>query len=93
MADNNKPAGKIKIFPITAVIWRNSGEKGNWYSFEIERAYKGKDGKWQTTNKYGEDHALIVAKVADLAHSEILNLRAADRDAAPQAAAEGGEQP
>jgi hypothetical protein len=29
---SNQPAHKIRIGNLTAVIWRNLGEKGNWYT-------------------------------------------------------------
>lgn len=64
------PAHKIRISNITAVIWRNSGDKGSWYSAQISRGYKVDDG-WRETDSLGYDDLLTAAKLLDLAHTWI----------------------
>jgi hypothetical protein len=78
MSDPQKPVSKISIYPITAAIWKNEGQKGAWYSVTIERTYKDGDS-YKSSGSFGRDDLLILAKVADLAHSEVLNLEQADR--------------
>jgi hypothetical protein len=72
------PAHKIRISNITAVIWRNPGDKGSWYSVQISRGYKMDDG-WRETDSLGYDDLLTAAKLLDLAHTWIMNQMAADR--------------
>lgn len=72
------PAHKIRITNISAVIWRNSGDNGNWYSVQLSRSYKVDDG-WRETDSLGFDDLLTAAKLLDLAHTFIMNQMAADR--------------
>jgi hypothetical protein len=83
----SSPAHKIRISNITAVIWRNSGEKP-WYSVQATRRDKVGDG-WRDTEALGFDDLLTAAKALDLAHTWILQQLEADRKArkqSPQAA-------
>jgi hypothetical protein len=84
MSDNKKPVAKINLHPVSASIWSNETQKGTFYSVTLERSYKDDDGKWQYTNSLGQGDLLLAAKVLDLAHSRIYELRAADRKAQPE---------
>ena len=81
MSDTKKPAAKISIHPVSAAIWRNQNQKGVFYSVTFERSYKDDAGKWQTSSTFNANDLLLLAKVADQAHSEIVKLRANDRQA------------
>jgi hypothetical protein len=82
MSDNKKPVAKINLHPVSASIWSNETQKGTFYSVTLERSYKDDDGKWQYTNSLGQGDLLLAAKVLDLVHSRIYELRAAERKAA-----------
>ena len=41
-----KPVHKIKLWPLTAAIWKQSGTNGDFYNVTIQRTYKDKDGEW-----------------------------------------------
>jgi hypothetical protein len=84
MSDNKKPAAKVTLFPVSAAIWARETEKGVFYSATLERSYKDADGKWKNTNFLDESNLLLGAKALDLAHTEILKLRANDRQAQPE---------
>lgn len=79
----NPPVAKIRIGLITASIWQRETDKGRFYAATFERRYKGREG-WQTTHTYDEADLLVMAKAADLAHTKILELRAADSAAAAE---------
>jgi hypothetical protein len=83
MSDNGKkPAAKVTLYPVSAAIWRNASGTGEvFYSATFERSYKDPEGKYKSSDSFNSDHLLLLAKVADLAHTEILKLRANDRDA------------
>jgi hypothetical protein len=84
MSDNNKkPAAKVSLFPVSAAIWRNQNQKGVFYSVTFERSYKDDAGKWQTSSTFNASDLLLLAKAADLAHSEIYKLRGNERQAQP----------
>ena len=79
MSDTKKPAAKIALYPVSAAIWRNQNQKGAFYSVTFERSFKDEAGKWQASTTFNASDLLLLAKVADLAHSEIYKLRANDR--------------
>ena len=81
MSNTSKPAARVSMFPVAAAIWRNKTEKGTFYNVTFERSYKSEGGSWESTQSFSADDLLLLAKVADQAHSEIYKLRADDRAA------------
>ena len=85
----SQPAHKIRTGALQVTIWRNSGEKGNWYSIIPSRGYKVEDA-WKETDSFGSDDLLTMAKLLDLAHTWIMHQHQADakgRKESEQAAA------
>lgn len=65
-----KPIREIRIGSIKAVIWLNETQSGERHNVQFQRIYK--DGEdWKQTDSFGRDDLLVVAKVADLAHTWI----------------------
>ena len=66
-----KPIHEVRISLIKAAIWRNETENsGVRYNVTFSRIYK--DGDiWKSTDSFGRDDLLLLAKVADQAHSWI----------------------
>ena len=83
MSDNKKPATKINLYPVSAAIWATETEKGTFYSVTVERSYKDDAGKWHRSGSFNASDLLLLAKVSDLAHTKIHELRAADRSGQP----------
>jgi hypothetical protein len=83
MSDSKKPAARIKLYPVSAAIWRNETQKGVFWSVTFERSYKDEAGNWQSSDNFNTSELLLVSKVADLAHSEIFKLRVSDRHVEP----------
>lgn len=69
-AQANTPAHQVRFGSIKAVIWRNATNLGDVYSVRIVRLYK-TDGRWVESPNYNRDDLLVVAKVADAAHTWI----------------------
>ena len=59
----SKPAYKIRSGVLQVTIWRNTGEKGNWYSVIPTRSYKQGDDMWKETESLGFDDLLTMAKL------------------------------
>ena len=72
------PAHKIRIGTLQATIWRNSGDKGTWYTVNLTRGYKVEEG-WRETDNLGFDDLLTAAKLLDQSHSWITHQLEADR--------------
>lgn len=53
MSNGNKPEKKFRAGAITATIWKNKGERNGketeYHTVSVERNYKDKDSKWQST--------------------------------------------
>ena len=69
----NKPADEVRLGAIRAAIWRNDGEKGARDGVTFERLYK-EGSEWKASSSFGRDELLLLAKVADRAHSRIFEL-------------------
>ena len=75
-----QPAHKIRIGVLQVTIWRNTGDKGNWYSIVPTRSYKQGDN-WQETDSLGFDDILIMAELLRQAWAWIARQRQAEYDA------------
>lgn len=86
-----KPAAEVRLGRIKATVWANARDdgKGTWYSVQLARLYR--DGEqWRTSQTFGRDDLLLLAKVADLAHTRVFELEASERGGA-ETPAEVGE--
>jgi hypothetical protein len=71
------PVAKVRIGLITASIWERAIEAGTFHNVTFERRYRDAEGNWQSAHGYDTADLLTLAKVADLAHTKILELNAA----------------
>lgn len=71
MADN-KPAQEIRFGRLRAAIWENvTQDGGTMYNVTFSRLYK--DGRqWKDSTSFGRDDLLLIGKLADAAHTWIL---------------------
>ena len=75
-----EPISRIKLFPVEAAIWRNRSSEGDpFYAVTFGRMYRDREGQWKSSSSFNTDDLLTLAKAADLAHSKIVELRAADK--------------
>lgn len=65
-----KPAHEIRLGRIKAAIWRNTASTDIHYNVTFSRIYRDGDA-WKSAESFGRDDLLVVAKIADLAHSWI----------------------
>ena len=70
MPNKQKPVHEVRLGAIKAAVWKNDTQNGVRYNTTFSRLYK--DGEeWKTTDSFGRDDLLVLAKVADRAHSWI----------------------
>ena len=81
---SDRPVAEVRLGRIKAVIWLNAGEDGErWHTVQLLRLYR--DGEqWRSTHSFGRNDLLVVAKVADLAHSKVCELAAGEREQAEE---------
>jgi hypothetical protein len=76
------PIAKLRLGLINANIWERSTNDSVFYSVSFERRYKDAKGEWHSTHSYNAEDLLLLAKLADQAHTEIAKLRAAPDESA-----------
>ena len=72
----NQPINEIRIGRVKATIWQNGTEDRPRHNVTFGRIYKDGDA-WKSNHSFGRDDLLVLAKVADQAHSEIFRADAA----------------
>ena len=50
VTEGNYPEKKFRAGAISATVWKNKGQNGEYSTTSIERCYKDKEDNWQTTN-------------------------------------------
>ena len=81
---SQKPITEIRIGAVKATIWRNGTEDQPRHNVTFSRLYKDGDN-WKSTQSFGRNDLLLLAKVADLAHSRIFQLALPDdAEASPE---------
>ncbi len=88
MTSNTKPVDEVRIGAVKAAIWRNETDNGSRFNVTFSRSYKDSEGNWKSTSSFRRDDLLVVAKVADQAHSRIFELRREEKAAAKEQAEE-----
>jgi hypothetical protein len=65
-----QPVHVVRLRNIRAAIWANDTEFGVRHNVTVSRLYKDGD-QWKTSDSFGREDLLLLAKVLDLAHSWI----------------------
>ncbi len=79
MPDKQKPVHEVRVGSVKAAIWENQTENGARHNVTFERLYKS-DDEWKQTQSFGRDDLLVLAKVADQAHTWIFENARASTD-------------
>jgi hypothetical protein len=70
MNATQKPIHEIRLGAIKAAVWKNETASGSRYNVTLSRLYRDGD-QWKSTDTFGRDDLLLVAKVADQVHTWI----------------------
>ena len=77
-SQSNRPVEEILMGGVKAAIWRNDTESGPRYNVTFERLYR--DGKeWRSATSFARDDLLLLGKVADQAHTWIMQTKTESR--------------
>ena len=75
------PVAKLRLGLLNASIWERATESGTFHSVTFERRYRDSEGNWHSTHSYDLSDLLALSKLADQAHSKILELQAGEATA------------
>ena len=85
MTTKAKPIHEIRLGAMKAAIWENETTNGTRFNVTVCRLYK--DGEaWKRTESFGRDDLLVLAKVADQAHTLIVAQSQIKEEPAPEVA-------
>lgn len=84
---SNTPAHKLQDGALRVTIWRNTSDKGTFYTATPSRGYKSGDDAWKETDSLNNDDILAMAELLREAYAWIRNQRRADAKARKQQAA------
>jgi hypothetical protein len=85
MKTKERPAHEVRIGAVKAAVWKNETTTGVRYNVTLSRIYKDKeDDQWKSTESFGRDDLLVLAKVADAAHTWIFQQSQTPEPATPE---------
>lgn len=82
--NKGKPIEIIRIGSIQATIWSNQGAGVTWFNVTFQRVYHDREKGWRYVSSFGRDDLLVLKKVADEAHTRVVHLIGAQRQAQRQ---------
>lgn len=74
----NRPVKELRIGSLKAAIWQNEGTNGPWHNVTFDRSYRDGD-TWKSSDNFGRDDLLALSKLADQAHTWIIEQEATQR--------------
>ena len=74
VTSNSKPAAELRIGAVKATVWENGIGGITRHNITFSRLYKD-DDQWKTTQTFGRNDLLVLAKVADQTHSRISEIQ------------------
>jgi len=78
------PVKTLRLGRIKAAVWENENDRQRFYNVTFARSYLDETKNWHDSDSFGRDDLLLLAKLADQAHSFIF-------EQATAAKAESGE--
>ncbi len=63
------PLRTLRLGRIKAAVWENTTEQRAFYNVTFARTYMDGDKKFRDTDSFGRDDLLLLAKLADQAHT------------------------
>ena len=79
---NQRPHDEVRIGNVKAAIWQNHAGDRTRYNVTFSKSYRDADGQWKTIQSFGCNDLLVLAKVADRAHSRIFELQRTEGESA-----------
>ena len=74
-----RPVRTIRMGRVRAAIWRNQTDNGILYNTTFERIYKvDEEQGWKSSDSFGPNDLLLLAKIADMAHTWIMRQQGAE---------------
>jgi hypothetical protein len=79
------PATKFRDGTLQVTVWKNTGDKGSFYSVTPTRSYKSGDDAWKQTESLSQEDLLAMAELLREAYAWIKMQKRADSKARKEA--------
>jgi hypothetical protein len=73
------PVRTLRLGRIKAAVWENSTEQRAFFNVTFSRTYMDSEKKFRDTDSFGRDDLLLLAKLADQAHTFVCDQMAAQK--------------
>ncbi|MEX2044922.1 MAG: hypothetical protein WD941_06175 [Opitutus sp.] len=73
------PVKTLRLGRIKAAIWENSADQRTFYNVTFARTYMDEEKKFHDADSFGRDDLLLLAKLADQAHTFIFERKLSQR--------------
>lgn len=77
------PVKTLRLGRIKAAIWENSADQRTFYNVTFARTYMDEAKQFHDTDSFGRDDLLLLAKLADQAHTVVCDRLAGQRGDEP----------
>lgn len=74
------PVRTLRLGRLKAAVWENSTEQRTFFNVTFARTYLDSDKKFRDADSFARDDLLLLAKLADQAHSFICEQQAAQKN-------------
>jgi len=78
------PVTTLRLGRIKATVWENTADNRTFYNVTFSRAYLDEEKRFHDTDSFGRDDLLLVAKLADEAHTFIYKRLAEQKSGAAE---------
>jgi hypothetical protein len=68
--NKTQPVHEIRLGAVKVAIWENATRNGTLFNVTVQRLYRD-DDQWKHSDSFGRDDLLLLAKLADQAHTWI----------------------
>ncbi len=75
----NQPIETLRDGSLKATIWKNFGDKGNFYSVNLTRLYTDEAGNFHDSDSFSGSELLRIARLASKAYDLTNELRKAEK--------------
>ena len=82
--EQKRPVHEVRIGTVKAAVWEQETQHGAFHNVTFSRLYRDSHDKWQRSESFGRDDLLVLAKVADAAHTWIHEQTRKERAASSQ---------
>jgi hypothetical protein len=76
-SSGHAPCKVLRLGRVKASIWENAAEDRPFYNVKFTRTYVDEQKQFKDSDSFGRDELLLLAKLADLAHTFVCDQAAA----------------